>query len=163
MFHRLLSVLAITTTLSFAAMSVRAETAMAVFDFVLQDTSGEPRTPALDARLRMASALLRGELEEAGYAVLALPDTEHCTGITDADARDHCQLSMARKSGAALTTNGVVHKVSTLILYIRATVRDTATGQPVEEATVAIRGDNDRAWQHGVRYLVEHEFQPPPR
>lgn len=147
-----------------ASAPLAAETPTAVFGFEIYDTSGEGRNPEHDARLAMASALLRDALDtRAGYNVISLD--RYADAIAEAgylEGCNGCELPLARAAGAQWSVRGLVHKVSTLILYLRITVTDAHTGTVIREASAGIRGDNDRAWQRGILYLVDNALTPAP-
>jgi hypothetical protein len=143
---------------------------VAVFDLELYDTSLEGelrgRDPAESARLADLTTLLR-------EAVEARPDT---TPVSVAPLHDRlatlpalyscngCEAKLAAELGADRAIAGFVYKVSTLILYITVTVRDTASGQLLEKASVSIRGNTDESWRHGMQALLDrYLFKPDER
>jgi len=157
-------VLAISIALmTLAAFPVKAGTPTAVFGFELYDTSGEVGGAGHDTRLAMAGALLRDRLAaSARFDVVPLDAYRaEIAALGYLDGCNGCELAVARQAGARWSVRGLVHKVSTLILYLQITVTDARSGAVMQTATAGIRGDNDRAWRRGIRYLVEHELTAP--
>lgn len=140
--------------------SAAAAQRMAVFDVEIHDTSGEGAHADLDERL----ARISGELREG---LAASPDYE-LVDLTPAADRiealgyiwgcNGCEAAIAREFGAATYVTTLIHKVSTLILSIRIQVHDAQTGAVTAVAVADIRGDNDRAWSHGVRWLLRNRI-----
>jgi len=140
--------------------SAAAAQRMAVFDVEIHDTSGEGAHTDLDERL----ARISGELREG---LAASPDYE-LVDLTPAADRiealgyiwgcNGCEAAIAREFGAATYVTTLIHKVSTLILSIRIQVHDAQTGAVTAVAVADIRGDNDRAWSHGVRWLLRNRI-----
>lgn len=136
---------------------------IAVFPFALNDTSieGEMRgiDPAETARLAMITRDVRDKLTARGAeivdldgrseAVALLPDPWNCNG---------CEVALAREAGATISLTGFVHKVSTLIQSIAIIAHDTESGRMLGNASVSIRGNTDKAWRHGVDYILKHRL-----
>ncbi len=49
---------------------------------------------------------------------------------------------------------GAVQKLSSLVLWARASVIDTASGQPVLERLLTFRGDNDESFARAGSFLA---------
>ena len=133
---------------------------LAVFDVEIYDTSGEGAHADLSERL----ARISGELRE-GLSASPKYDLVDLTPAADRiDALGHiygcngCEASIAREFGATTYVTTLIHKVSTLILSIRIRVHDAETGDVIEVATADIRGDNDRAWSHGIGWLLRNRI-----
>lgn len=146
------------------ALLVAAETAaaepIAVFDIELYDTSGEGAHPGLPDRLARISDELRAQfaasddyqpvdLSPAADRIAALGHRYGCNG---------CEAAIAREFGATRYVTALIHKISTLILTVQITVRDAETGAVTAVGTADIRGDNDRAWSHGVGWLMRNRI-----
>jgi hypothetical protein len=115
--------------------------------------------PAHARRKEVASAELRRALAGAGYDIIDPAGIASLIPRTVAiHACNGCEIDIARKAGAELVVTGHVHKVSTLILSMTLKVADVATGQPTAAGAADIRGDNDRAWLHGVAWLVRNRL-----
>lgn len=137
-----------------------ADRPIAVFPFELYDTSGEPRTPAHDRRLAMVTEQLRAGLHALpAYRVVSLdPVAGQVASLGHIYGCNGCERGPALEAGAEIAVTGLVHKVSTLIQYLQITVKDAGTGETLQKATASIRGDTDRAWRHGVNWLIEHRL-----
>lgn len=132
----------------------------AVFDVELYDTSGEGMNDALQRRIDLASAELR-RLVDASDRYRVLPPealAERTRTLKPLYGCNGCEGEIARDLGAEVAFAAVVHKISTLILQIRITGRDTASGETFVVAEADIRGDNDKSWLHGIRWLAEHRL-----
>ena len=151
------------------AAPAAAPTPVAVFDLELYDTSleGEMRgpDPAEDARLAQITGLLRDavaarpDMTTVDVAPLhdrlaAMPALYSCSG---------CEAKLAGELGAERSVSGFVYKVSTLVIYISVAVRDTASGQLLEQANVSIRGNTDESWRHGMQTLLDRRLFKPVR
>ncbi len=147
-----------------AAASDPPATTVAVFDLELYDTSleGELRgeDAAETARLKMLSALLHEAVAEHPGMTLVdtaplkarlatMPALYSCSG---------CEAKLAGELGAERSVSGFVYKVSTLILYITVSVRDTASGRLLEQGKVSIRGNTDESWRHGLQSLLKRQI-----
>jgi hypothetical protein len=136
----------------------------AVFDFELIDTSleGEKRgpDPAEAARLVKISEALRERLAASGrYEIVSMaPAAGQIAGAGHLHGCNGCELPIARGLGADIAVIGHVQKISTLILSLTITVKDAATGAPLQMATADIRGNTDESWLHGVRWLVRNRL-----
>ena len=87
---------------------------------------------------------LRGEIGEAR-------PIHKCNG---------CEVALARKAGADYAVFGVVQKVSNLILSLVIVFRDARDGDIALLAAADIRGNNDKSWTNGVRWLLENRILP---
>lgn len=132
----------------------------AVFDFEIYDTSGEGAHPDLADRLTRVSDELRHLLAESpDYDLVDLsPAADRIAALGHLYGCNGCEAAVARDQGASLYVTGLIHKISTLILTIRITVKDVETGAVTAIGVADIRGDNDRAWSHGVRWLVRNRI-----
>lgn len=145
-------------------VTAKTPVAVAVFDFELYDTSleGDVRgeNPAETKRLAMVSDLLRSLMTESGrYRVVdhkpAAGDIEDAGSFRGCNG---CDAEIAVKLGAALSVTGVVQKVSNLILNINIYVRDARSGELTRAMSADIRGNTDRSWERGVRWLVKNRL-----
>jgi hypothetical protein len=137
---------------------------VAVFDLELYDTSleGEMRgkDPAETARLEELTALLRQTVAHRDdmVAVDVAPLRERLTRMPALYSCSGCEAKLAGELGAERSVSGFVYKISTLILYITVSVRDTATGKLLEEGSVSIRGNTDESWRHGMDSLLQRQI-----
>jgi Protein of unknown function (DUF2380) len=71
-------------------------------------------------------------------------------------------LTAARTAGADYALLGVVQKMSTLVLWCRASLIDLATRKVVLDRWLTFRGDTDEAWRRAASFLTrELEAHPP--
>lgn len=133
---------------------------IAIFDFEIQDTSGEGAKPDLADRLQRISGELRELLAASpDYELVDLtPAADRITALGNRYGCNGCEAAIAREYGATAYVTALIHKISTLILSIQITIRDVETGAVIGIGIADIRGDNDRAWSHGVRWLVRYRI-----
>lgn len=137
---------------------------VAVLDLELVDSSLEGASYGVDEaetrRLKLISDLLRDLLAKSGeYEVADLAPAT--TLIADAGfihSCNGCEIEIARSLGADRVIAGTVHKVSTLILGIEMAERDVATGKVLRVVAAQIRGNTDKSWTHGMRWLVRNRL-----
>jgi hypothetical protein len=147
-----------------AALQAAAPVKVAVFDIELYDTSleGELRgkDPAETERLKHLSTLLRQAVDERGdlTTIDVAPLHDRLEKMPALYSCGGCEAKLAGELGAQRSVSGVISKVSTLILYITVSVRDTASGQLLGERSVSIRGNTDISWQHGLNYLLNTQI-----
>lgn len=151
-------------TLLIASTSVHATDVprMAIFDIELQDASYEGQLQGIredqSDRLVLISEELRALLAASGrYEVVDIKPVrdqieergpiQYCNG---------CDRDIAEQLGAQLSMAGFVYKVSNLILEIHLYVRDVASGNIQKKMISSIRGNDDRSWLHGIRWMVEN-------
>lgn len=135
---------------------------LAVLDVELTGDLGGPRfTAEHQARLRMASARLRQQLERSGlYRLVDLaPARALIERLQSQQAYLHdcngCDLDVGRKLGADQVLVAWVNRVSGLILTLTYEIHDVASGQIVTRKSFDFRGDNDAAWIHAIIYMVQ--------
>jgi Protein of unknown function (DUF2380) len=142
----------------------RVPKSAAVMDFELIDEMRDYETDdsraALQQRLHLVSDALRREFNERGmYRVVdnnaaakliareqALHDLRQCNG---------CELDIGRALAADVIVLSWVQKVSNLILNINIEVKDVATGNTLYTKSVDLRGNSDKSWLRGIRYMVD--------
>ncbi|MBX2806263.1 MAG: DUF3280 domain-containing protein [Hyphomicrobiales bacterium] len=137
---------------------------IAVLDFELVDTSLEGASHGVDEvetqRLVLISKLLRELLAKSGeYAIVdpALAETQIASaGLIH--GCNGCDISIARALDADHVMTGTVQKVSTLILGVEITEREVATGKTLRVVNAQIRGNTDKSWSRGVRWLVRNRL-----
>jgi len=136
----------------------------AVMDFELINEMREYETDdsraAQQQRLLLIDEALRKEFEQRGlYEVIdnaaaakliaqekALHDLRECNG---------CEFDIARALKADVIVIGWVQKVSNLILNLNIEVKDVATERTLYTKSVDLRGNTDKSWLRGVRYMVD--------
>ena len=136
----------------------------AVMDFELineiRDYETEAAKTAQQRRLALISDALRSEFAQRGmYRTVdnnvaakliaeqkALQDLRNCNG---------CELDIGRALGADVVILAWVQKVSNLILNINIEVKDVASGKTLYTKSVDLRGNTDKSWLRGIRYMVD--------
>ncbi|MBI1207752.1 MAG: DUF2380 domain-containing protein [Azospirillum sp.] len=145
---------------AWAGEPVAAPIKAVVFGVDIHDTSGEPVPYGRSARLAAITRFLAGELASSGRFAIVAPKAED-ESIPVQEPDDRCAgCAAARALGGEVYVSALVIKVSTLILSLRLWVQDARTGRSLVEAVADIRGDNDPAWQRGIRWLVRNRVLP---
>lgn len=137
--------------------------------FDLFDTSleGEMRGPREDEarRLNLISAQLKKALDDAPQFIVvdAAPVAAEAAELRPIHKCNGCEALLARKVRADYAAFGVVQKVSNLILNLVIVFRDARTGEIALAASADIRGNTDKSWTNGVRWLLENRVIPRRR
>ncbi|HEY0835488.1 MAG TPA: DUF3280 domain-containing protein [Azospirillum sp.] len=166
MTHRVLAALLAALLLHSPAQAAEgaaeAPVRVLVFDLEITDTSGEGAHPDHAGRLdRMTGVLRDGLAASDELAVTRVRDTDLAAEVPAAVRFcNGCEIDLGRKAGAEIVVTGFIHKISTLVLSVRITMRRTSDGEPVAVGVADIRGDNERAWRHGVEWLVRNRLKP---
>lgn len=134
---------------------------IAMFDFELIDETLDRGSDAAQReRLRRISELLRREFAERGfYRVIDVGEKQAL--VDDMRSRlalydcNGCDVELGSALGADRVLTGWVQKVSNLILNINIQVKDVSTGEVVLMKSVDIRGNTDRSWERGIRYMAQ--------
>ncbi len=147
-----------------AETDLHAPKSAAVMDFELinemRDYETENTQAAQQRRLALISDALRREFDQRGmYRTVdnnaaakliadqkALQNLRNCNG---------CELDIGRALGAGVVVIGWVQKVSNLILNINIEVKDVASGKTLYTKSVDLRGNSDKSWLRGIRYMVD--------
>jgi Protein of unknown function (DUF2380) len=146
------------------AGTARAENkpTLVVLDIELTgDTGGPQFAQEHEARLKMESDELRGELQRSGlYTVVdAAPAQPLIIKLQSQQKYLHdcngCDLEIGRQLKADQVVVTWVDRVSGLILSLTYEFHDVATGQIIGRKSYDFRGDNDSAWTHAVKYMVK--------
>jgi hypothetical protein len=128
--------------------------AIAAFDY--HDSSGEP----VDQQARHQQLLVRfadtvrdrlAEEDGGSPVELQCPAAPCSAGHLPADQL----LASAKEADADLLLYGGVHKMSTLVQWIRVEVVDLARNELVLARTLTFRGDSDAAWDHAANYVSD--------
>jgi hypothetical protein len=125
------------------------------------DTGGPQFAREHDARLAMESNKLREELQKSGLYTLVntAPAQPLIAKLRSQQKYLHdcngCDLQIGRELNADQVMVSWVDRVSGLILSLTYEFHDVATGQIVGRKSYDFRGDNDSAWTHAVKYMVE--------
>ncbi len=127
--------------------------AISAFDFV--DTSDEvaDQRETHAARLETFMRTLREEIAKDGKdRVVALAG----------DSAD--EMGDARRARAKLIVTGGIHKMSTLVMWMKAGIMDVETGQQLFDRLFTFRSDTDEGWRRAATFLVdETETLSAPR
>ncbi|MCT7374103.1 DUF3280 domain-containing protein [Chelativorans salis] len=128
---------------------------LAISNFDFRDTSGEVRdqTAEHERRLRALDvALQKGLSDSEGIKSILLTCQ---TGKCSARAAGLEALStQARNAGARYLLIGEVHKMSTLVGWVKFAVMDLNSNKPACDRFLSYRGDTDEAWQHAAEFVV---------
>jgi len=119
------------------------------------DSSGEAedqRKVHAERLGRFKADLETGLAKSGKYRLAALSCPSETCGASDQEAAD--LGAQAKKAGADLLLIGGVHKMSSLVLWLKIDVVDIATGKRILERLVTFRGDNDAAWSHAAEFLL---------
>lgn len=134
---------------------------LAVFDFQLANLAQLPPTAADKARLPRLSDMLRQQLAASGrYDIVPITEKVKQEVAKSAPLRDcgGCAVDFARELGADVAVTGQIQKVSDLILNISVFMKKVNSNAPETATNVSIRGDNDNAFDHGIKYLVKNNI-----
>jgi hypothetical protein len=131
-----------------------------MLDFELIDpTLDRASDEAQRERLKKISALLRQQFIDKGF-YRVLDTAPQQAMIDDMKSRfklydcNGCDIDIGRAFHADRVMTAWVQKVSNLILNINIQINDVASGQPLLNKSVDIRGNTDASWERGIRYMV---------
>lgn len=138
---------------------------LAVLSAQLQNDHAQwvPTTDAERRRLEGIKGTFKSLLEASGkYKILPVD-----VAIQDRINKDQklgecagCELRYGKEVGADQVAWIEVQKVSELILNINVYISDVGTGERTFTKSVDLRGNNDEAWQHSIRFLVKRYLLP---
>ncbi|ASY66974.1 hypothetical protein SJ05684_b59920 (plasmid) [Sinorhizobium sojae CCBAU 05684] len=138
---------------SVAAAETVEPLAVASFDF--RDTSGEVANQMAEHEARLTAFMLtvREKLAENRKITLTSLACEHeqCTarklGIAELSKQ-------AKSAGASHLLIGEVHKMSTLVGWVKYALLDLNSNKPTCDRFLTYRGDTDEAWQRAARFVA---------
>lgn len=142
-----------------AASAVAANAAeppsLAVANFDFRDTSGEVKNQTAEhaARLKAFGVTLRDGLSQNGQVeVVALAcEADRCSvrdpGLNTLSAQ-------AETAGASYLLIGEIHKMSTLVGWVKFAVVDLRTNKPTCDRFLTYRGDTDEAWRRAAEFAA---------
>ncbi len=126
---------------------------VAIPEMFYVDTSGEVRDQASEHRARLQRFVdtLRQDLRSSdGYRVVLV----RC-GYGDCSSERSAEvLEEAKRAGADLVLLGGIHKMSTLVQWMKAELVDVQTGRVVLDRLITFRGDTDESWSHAEKFLT---------
>ena len=146
-----------------AAEPLRDGASIAFFGITFIDTSTEGAyngvRPDETARIVLIQNYVTEQFAERGFTLLDLEPVQPTLDrtVNPADC-NYCDVLMARELGADYSVVGEVQKVSNLILSMNIVIRDAAEGQYAKGMSVDIRGNNDKSWLRGVRYILKNNI-----
>jgi Protein of unknown function (DUF2380) len=124
---------------------------LAVAGFSFKDTSGEVRDQTAEhaARLKAFDAVLNGDLAASpDIDPVALPCEAGQCGDLGALA------AQAKAASARFLLVGEVHKMSTLVGWVKFAVLDVDGNKPVCDRHLTYRGDTDEAWRRAAAFTA---------
>lgn len=128
---------------------------LAAANFAFKDTSGEAKDQTADHARRLQAlneAIRQGLAQNTKIKTAALScQNDKCNA---AEPGLEALAADAKKAGANHLLFGEVHKMSTLVGWIKYAMVDLNQNAPVCERTLSYRGDNDQAWQHAAKFAV---------
>ena len=149
------------------ASSAQAAQKMAIFPFDYHDVSqdGEmvPQSNAEDQRrLIMVADELKSLMQKDGrFEVLDLkPIAAEIEKASPFNQCNGCEVPIADKAGADLVVTGFVDKVSDALLSLQLFVRDVKKGELKQSMSVAVIGNTDELWLHGLHWLWRNKLKP---
>jgi hypothetical protein len=138
-------------------MAVAEPIAVAIADFDNFDTSGENdnRTAQHAARVKAFAGILRDHLAADGRfkVVLLTCPRAPCSPMSVAPA-DFVQSG--RDAGARLMIYGGIHKLSSLVHWVRIHAVDIEGDKLVLDRTFTFRGDTDVAFRRAADFVVQY-------
>jgi hypothetical protein len=157
--------------LAFITANACAQTRIAILDFELSDVTLAPGIPAEIARTASIKAMLEGELQRAGYQVVAVNlDSQHTANGGVGYLFDHGDMAaeLAKKAGADYVLVGKLHKPSFLFAYLMGHLVRVDTGNMVGSYTVETKGGDKKLTLKAVETFtakmdadLDHIYTPP--
>jgi hypothetical protein len=133
---------------------------LVMLDFeIIDETLDEASVPAQKERLKLISKELRDLfIKNNLYAVVDKEPAADLIAKLKSSYNLHdcngCDVEIGKALNADRVMTAWVQKVSNLILNINIQIRDVDTGLIMLNKSVDIRGNDDRSWLRGVRYMV---------
>ena len=144
----------------------------AVFPFDLHDTSQDGElVPVLNPedvrRLKVVADELKSLMTKDGrFEVVDLtPLAAEIDKASPFNQCDGCEVPIAAKAGADLVVTGFVDKFSDSLISLQLFVRDVKKSELKQSMSVAIIGNTDELWLHGLSWLWRNKLKPqdPPK
>ena len=137
-------------------VSAAAPKSIALVELDYRDTSGEPQDQSEQhtAYLQLFMKTLAEDLEASGEFVVVPIECDPAPCSVDA-TDSQTLLSAAKRSGAKLMLYGGVHKVSTLIQFVKVQVIDVEQDKSLMSESMSFRGDDERAWLKLEKFLAK--------
>lgn len=136
-------------------VALAAPIPIALVDLDYRDTSGEPQDQSEQhaAYLKLFMKTLAEDLEASGQFVVTPIECDPAPCSVD-ETDSETLLAAAKKSGAKLMLYGGVHKVSTLIQFVKVQVIDVDQDKSLMSESMSFRGDDERAWLKLEKFLA---------
>ncbi len=136
--------------------SLAAPTPIALVDLDHRDTSGEPQDQSEQhaAYLQLFMKTLAEDLEASGQFVVVPIECDAAPCSVD-ETDSETLLVAAKQGGAKLMLYGGVHKVSTLIQFVKVQVIDVDQDKSLMSESMSFRGDDERAWLKLEKFLAK--------
>ena len=143
------------------AAETSAQRSVGFFNFTLINTTIEPAGDDEFHRIDLLNGILADWFEKSEkFKLVAIPDTVMKQVKAGQDFGScACEAAFGKKVGADLVAWGTVEKISNLILNINVYISDTETNNYVFVKSVDIRGNNDKAWTRGLRWLIRNYLE----
>lgn len=155
----LIGYLALAHVASAEALKQGASAVFFGITFIDTSTEGAYQGPRDDeaARVKMLSDYVVQQFIEQGFTLLdSAPVQKDIDRIANPADCNACDVLMARKLGADYSIVGEVQKVSNLILSMNLVVREAESGAMAKGLSVDIRGNNDKSWLRGMKYILRN-------
>ncbi|WP_416798231.1 DUF2380 domain-containing protein [Ciceribacter azotifigens] len=129
---------------------------LAIADFDFKDTSGEIRDQSAIHQKRLSALVstVREQLSEDRRVDVTSMDCGHdqCTprglGLATLSRQ-------AKAAGASHLLIGEVHKMSTLVGWVKYALLDLQSNRPTCDRFLTYRGDTDEAWHRAAKFVVQ--------
>ena len=131
-------------------------TGIAVIDFDYLDTSGEAKdqTDEHQKRLDAFMGALRQDLAAGGthkvVSPVCHPDPCRVGRSSLADLQ-----TAARDAGAKILLMGGIHKLSTLVQWVKILAIDPDSGKVIVDRLLTFRGDTDESWNRSAGFIAD--------
>lgn len=132
---------------------------VAFIGFRIINDALEPISNAERRRAELLDKILVEKLEATGrFQFISIPETI----ATQINAGPYigecngCEIDYGRKLKADLIAWGTVQKVSNLILNLNVYIASVHSGQMTYIKSVDIRGNSDRSWTKGLKWMLKH-------
>ncbi len=163
-------ILAVMCAAAISSSPARAETpaaqntqqrSVAFFDFTLINTTVEPAGEDEFHRIRLLNGILADWFKQSDkFKPVEVPAAVMKEVKAGQDFGScACEAGFGKKVGADLVAWGTVEKISNLILNINVYISDVETNNYVFVKSVDIRGNNDKAWTRGLRWLIRNYLE----